>query len=35
VGVAATGTEVKVLDVPEIKSLNNFDEYWVKVEVLK
>ena len=35
VGVTTKGSEVKALDVPEIKSIGDFDEYWVKVEVLE
>ena len=35
VGLAVQGTAVKILDMPEVKKLPAYHQYWVKIEVLQ
>jgi len=33
-GVAVKGTEIKILEKPDVKKLGGYHQYWVKIEVL-
>lgn len=35
IGLVVRGTAVKILDKPEVKKLSQYDQYWVKIEVLE